>query len=199
MHCWSVPEHRAKRPSRPLWRAGLALVLLLVALPPAIAAPVFEVHEARTRLAKGVYLLDARADIALDADTIEALQSGVPLTIIVEMEVLRERAVVNERIARVTARYRLEVHALSGQYVVTDLAIGASRSFRSYDRAIEHLGHLRDFPLFDAALLQDDQRYVLRIRARLDIEALPSPMRLVAYFDSLWRLPGSWSDWELEP
>ena len=175
------------------------MLLLGVCLAHAADAPVFEIREVQTRLEAGVYRLDARADIEFDAATLEALQSGVPLTVIFDMEVMRERALMNERIAHVTARYRLEVHALSGQYVVSNTGTGTSRNFRTYPEALLDLGQLHDFPLFDAALLEPDEHYLLRVRARLDIEALPSPMRLVAYFDSLWRLPNSWSTWELRP
>ncbi len=200
MHCWLAPEHRATRYARRLRRCGLIALLLFVAATPTRATETsgFEIREVHTRLENGVYLLDAEADVEFSSDTIEALQSGVPLTIVFEMELMRQRPLMDERIASVSARYKLHMHALSGQFIVTDLATGATRNFRTYPEAIAELGRLRDFPLFDAALLDPNEQYRLRMRARLDIEALPSPMRLLAYFDSLWKLSSGWTYWNLQ-
>lgn len=199
MHCWPSPERSAT------WRAGLVRIALLasvlVCLPPhavhASETDGFEVREVSIRLLGGVYRLDAEVDFDFSDDSLEALHSGVPLTVLVEMEVLRERFLMDARVARVTAHYQLHVHALSGHYVVTDLATGASTSFRTYPEAVAALGRIRDFPLFDAALLDEGESYRVRMRASLDVEALPSPMRLLAYFDALWHLPGNWRSWEL--
>ena len=179
-------------------------LLLLCLLPPTPAANAsdaagFEVRDVETRLVDGVYRLDADIDFDFSNESLEALHSGVPLTVMVEMEVLRERLLLDAGVVRVTARYQLHVHALSGQYIATDLATGATRSFRTYPEAVVALGRIRDFPLFDAALLERGESYRLRIRARLDVEALPSPMRLIAYFDSLWHLSSNWRSWELQP
>src|SRR5215467_830927 len=46
----------------------------------------FAVREARTELQDGVYYLDARIEYRLSSDARRALQSGVPLTIRVEVE-----------------------------------------------------------------------------------------------------------------
>ena len=197
MRCCRSPERNAYAPAPALWLVTLAPLLVP---PPAPAQPTdagFEIRSVRTRLVDGVYLLDADIDLDFSDESLEALHSGVPLTVSVEMEVLRERPLMDERIARVTALYELHVHALSGQYVVTALGTGSTRTFRSHPEAVAALGRLRDFPLFDAALLEDDESYRLSMRAVLDIEALPSPMRLIAYFDSLWRLSSAWRSWEL--
>ena len=60
------------------------------------------------------------------------------------------------------------------------------------------LSRIRDIPLIDEHLIDSDSAYTLRLRALLDIEALPSPMRPLAYFSSLWRLKSDWYEWPLE-
>ena len=198
MRCCTSHEHDAPRAARLLWLAALPLLLFMLHAAAESPDAGFEVRSVHTRLVDGVYLLDADIDFDFSDESLEALHSGVPLTVAVEMEVLRERLLVDDRIARVAALYQLHVHALSGQYVVTALATGSTRTFPTYPEAVAELGRLRDFPLFDAALLDDDEAYRLRMRASLDIEALPSPMRLIAYFDSLWRLSSNWYSWELQ-
>ena len=197
MRCCTSPERNAPAAARALWIVTLALLLVQPQASAQGADAGFEIRAMHTRLVDGVYLLDADIDFDFSDESLEALHSGVPLTVSIEMQVLRERPLVDERIAAVSALYELHVHALSGQYVVTALGTGSTRTFRSYPEATADLGRLRDFPLFDAALLDADESYRLRIRAVLDIEALPSPMRLIAYFDALWRLSSTWRSWEL--
>ena len=62
--------------------------------------------------------------------------------------------------------------------------------------AVEALGTIADFPLLDAYLLEGEKHYMLYVRARLDIEALPSPLRPLAYLSSLWRLESEWYRWQ---
>ena len=51
--------------------------------------------------------------------------------------------------------------------------------------------------LFEQNLLIKDKIYIARIRAYLDIESLPPPMRPQAYFSSNWELTNEWYKWEL--
>jgi hypothetical protein len=51
--------------------------------------------------------------------------------------------------------------------------------------------------LFDGASLDSDAAYRGRLRARLDIEALPSPLRPLAYVSPSWHSTGEWYEWPL--
>ncbi len=186
-------------------RAGLLLATLaLLASPMARGGPPgtekFAVERVSARLVDGVYLLDADLDLRFEDSSLEAMANGVPLTVALDIEVLRvRRHLWDPRIARLSARYTIRAHPLTGRYLVTDLASGASRSFPDIAQARAALGRIRGFPLIDAKLLEPGARYRLRVRARLDIEALPSPLRPLAYLESLWRLRGGWSEWSFEP
>jgi hypothetical protein len=46
-------------------------------------------------------------------------------------------------------------------------------------------------------LLVSDERYEGALRARLDIEALPAPLRVFAYLSDDWRLTSEWYTWPL--
>ena len=61
------------------------------------------------------------------------------------------------------------------------------------------LGTVRSFPVIDRAALDPDGDYRLRLRPRVDIEALPSPLRVLAHLKALWRGGGRWSEWPLVP
>ena len=158
----------------------------------------FRVLKADTRLVRGVYLLDARLNYDLSNDVAKALLSGVPLTIELEIEVLRNRTWLwDETVASLVQRYRLEYHALAEQYVITNLNSGLLKSFPTRGTAIDYIEHIRNFPLLDRSLLNPTEIYHARLRVSLDIESLPTPLRPVAYLSSDWRLGSEWYAWPL--
>ena len=75
---------------------------------------------------------------------------------------------------------------------------GETQVFGSLGELVVGLGKIRNFPLLDEHLIGDEGHYYLRLRALLDIESLPSPMRPWAYFSSLWRLQSNWYEWPIE-
>lgn len=158
----------------------------------------FRVIDAQTRLVEGVYRLDAKIVYDFSQATLDALNSGVPLTISLEIEVLRKRDWLwDETVAELQQRFRLEYHALARQYLITNLNSGEFKSFPTRDTALEFLGNIRDFPLLDRSLLNDNEPYYAQIRTALDIEALPTPLRIVAYLSGDWRLSSEWYAWPL--
>ena len=56
-----------------------------------------------------------------------------------------------------------------------------------------------DLPLIDANLLKPREKYTVRMRADIDIESLPTPVRLWAYLGSEWSLKSNWYQWSLKP
>ena len=95
-------------------------------------------------------------------------------------------------------RYRLEFHALSKRYVLTNVNAGVSQTFDYLDDALTALGTIDGFPLIDRGLLRDGERYTGTLRARLDIEKLPAPLRPLAYLSSQWRLSSDRHTWSLQ-
>lgn len=180
------------------WRRGpWALLAGLLWIASAWAAG-FEVLQASTRLEGGVYRLSARFEYHFSAPALEALQNGVPLTIKVEMNVLKRRPWLwDETVYTLAQRFRLEYHALSRQYLATNLNSGERRGFRSQAAALEFLGKIDDFPFLDSSLLKTGEHYEGALRVELDIEALPAPLRLFAYLSEDWRFTSEWYTWPL--
>ena len=201
MHASTRAEGLARRLRR-LARVTLSFVLLAAAAPTSSSPESddrgFLVRDARARLDGGRYVLNAKVELRFSAESLEAMENGVPLTLLLEAEVLRERALVNERVAYRRARYRIKTHALSDRYVVTYLDSGDTRAFRSFDEMASQLGEVDGFPLLEQAALDPRDRYVARLRVRLDIEALPSPLRLLAYLSPVWRLSSDWYELRLD-
>jgi len=160
----------------------------------------FKVRKAETALVEDVFRLNANIDFHLSKEAKEALQSGVPLVLEIQIQVLRERPWVwNALVAKLTQRYRVHYHALSQRYLVKNLNTGVQSSFRTLDGVLLVIGTLKDFPMLDKHILESAQSYIGKLRADLDIEALPTPIRLWAYSSPKWRLGSGWYEWQLQP
>jgi len=159
----------------------------------------FAVREARTELRDGVYFLDARIEYRLSSDARRALQSGVPLTIRVEVELLKPRRLwFDSEEAALRQRYQLEYHALSERFTVQNLNSGDQSSFSTLYAALDSLSRINHFPVIDAALLDSSRHdYYVRMRSVLDVEKLTGPLRLIAFWRRDWSLGSDWYKWQL--
>jgi hypothetical protein len=159
----------------------------------------FEVREASTELRAGVYFLNARIGYRLSSEAREALQSGVPLTIRIDVELLNTRRFwFDGEDAALRQRYQLEYHALSERYILTNLNSGDPTSFATLFSALNYLGRIDRLPLIDATLLDPEEDYDLRLRAVLDVEQFPGPLRLLAFWRRDWSLASDWYRWPLQ-
>jgi len=190
----AMPDKHGGRRSGAVWLTLLGL-LLCAGL---VWASGFQVLNVSTRLEDNVYWLNADLDYDFSAPALDALDSGVPLTVELQIQILRPRTWVwDEVVADLRQRFRLEYHALAGQYLITNLNNGELASFPSRGAALNYLGRLRRLPLLEAARLAPGEDYYGQLRSRLDIESLPAPLRPVAYLSPDWRLASEWYRWPL--
>ena len=180
----------------------VVVVLLLGAAPRSIAQEIdpgrFEVRSAESTLEDGVYYLNAWLELRLPPDVREALHSGVPLTIRLDVELLHDRRWwVDADIAELTWRYELDYHALTERYVVTNLNTRDRSSFATLFAALNELGRVERLALIDAVLLEPGRRYDVRLRVVLDMERLPGPLRLLAFWRRDFSIASEWYQWRL--
>lgn len=158
----------------------------------------FQIHTAYSELIDGVYYLNADIEYSLDEPALKALESSLPLTIKVEIELVRDRRFVwDETMARLEHVDQIAYHPLSQRYLVREFATGEVESFASYRAAIARLGQVSDVPLIDARLLDPDARYRVRIRAVLDLSEYSAPLRVYASFWQNWTIASEWYEWVL--
>jgi hypothetical protein len=188
-------------PARAAHLRWLWLMLLLTLAPGSALAENFIITGVHIRLKDNVYLLNANIDYRLTPDVLDALNNGVPITLQVDIEIQRKRSWwwFDADMANLQQRYQLQYHALSHQYLLSNINSGAFYSFHTLDSALDALGNLHDFPLLDKQLVQPGEKYEVLLHAKLDIEALPSPLRPLAYITPAWRLDSDWYTWSLTP
>lgn len=185
-------------------RAVVATLVLLfaatgIAQDPIVREGYFEVRSAATELVDGVHLLDSRLQLVLSSEALEALNNGVPLTIELQMQLLRKRAFYLDALdAELEVRFELEYRPLSQRYIVRNLNSGHQDSFATLYSALNNLGRVTALPIIDDALLAQNRDYRVRVRAMLQTQQYPAPLRLLFFWRSQWQLQSEWYEWTLE-
>jgi len=159
----------------------------------------FNVRSASTSLVNGVQELDARLQLILSEDALGALVSGVPLTIELDVEVIRVRRFMPDAVtAELNLQYELEYRPLSQRYIVRNLNSGDQDSFATLFSALNNLGRVQGLPIIDDSLLSPDSNYRIRLRALLSTRQYSAPLRLLFFWRDEWQLKSDWYEWRLE-
>jgi hypothetical protein len=179
---------------------AFTLALLLGGLVPASAEEGLSVEQVETRLVDNVFIMSATLDYRFSAAALEALENGVPLTILVQIQVRRAGAWLwEDNLADLQLRYAIRYKPLSERYEVYRLPGSEGRSFVTREAAIRALGEIKDLSLIAVESLDPEAEYEVQIRASLDIEELPLPLRPMAYLRPSWSLSSGWTKWPLSP
>jgi len=159
----------------------------------------FEVRSASTEIVDGVHTLDARLQLVLSSEALAALESGVTLTIELQLQAIRQRRfMIDDVEAELAIRYELEYSPVSQRYVVLSLNSGDQDSFATLYSALNSLGRVQGLPVIDDAVLSSDSTYRVRLRAMLNTERYPAALRVLFFWRGQWQLQSEWFEWLLE-
>ena len=158
----------------------------------------FEIRSAQSQLIDGVHMLDARMQLVLSGEALEALSSGFTLTIELQLELIRVRRwYLDDVEAELATRYELNYHPLSQRYIVRNLNSGEQDSFATLYSALNNLGRVQRLPLIDDTLLEPDSDYRVRARALLQTRQYSAPIRMIFFWRGQWQLESEWFEWML--
>ncbi|MEQ9561660.1 MAG: DUF4390 domain-containing protein [Woeseiaceae bacterium] len=193
------------------WRArgrawtAIAGLLGVVAFAPLRAqdstdrAGYFDVRSASTTLVDGVHQLEARLQLVLSDDALDALNSGVALRIEMNLDVIRVRRFIPDAVeAELIWQYELEYRPLSQRYIVRNVNSGIQDSYATLYSALNNLGRVQGLPVIDDSLLDPDSRYRVRFRAALSTQQYPAPLRIILFWRDEWQLKSDWFEWYLD-
>jgi hypothetical protein len=186
-----------------LWRRAVFVVITLLAGASAVRAQGddeggFTVRSAESELVSGVYLVNATIDLRLSSEARTALEAGVPLTVHIEVDLIRVRRFwIDDEEADVDQRFELAYHALTERYIVRNLNSGDQVSFATVMAALNYLGRIERLPFIDAALLAPGRAYDARIKAELDMDEFSGPLRLLTFWRRDFSLESEWYRWRL--
>lgn len=132
-------------------------------------------------------------DLSLTDAAEQALAHGVPLIVIHEIALEKNGWLWNRVQQQSSERHRLRYHALSGRYVV-DSDDAVLDTFRTVSDALEFINSTS--ATFDVPA--PGPAYTVAVRSRIDINALPAPLRPTALFSPQWQLSSDWSQWPID-
>lgn len=159
----------------------------------------FEVRSAATEVVGDVHTLDARLQLVLSSEALQALESGVTLLIELQLQVIRVRRLIMDAVeAELAIRYELEYRPVSQRYIVRNLNSGDQDSFSTLYSALNSLGRVQGLPVIDDEVLDENAEYRVRLRAMLNTERYPAALRILFFWRGEWQLQSEWFEWSLE-
>jgi Domain of unknown function (DUF4390) len=183
-----------------LWSViGLFMLAALGFAPPLVAdeAGEFRISDAHAWASGNAHLLDAQFSIRLSSGAKEALENGVPLTLELQVQLVKKHEWLWDSVMVEHVQVRqLEYYPLSRSYLVKDLNKGTQGNFSRLDDALQAAGTIEKLVLTSKPL-GSKHSYEVRLRGSLDIESLPTPVRLLAYVSSGWDMDSEWYAWPL--
>lgn len=176
-------------------RFGLLLLAFLTGA--VAAADGFIIQRAEVQRRGVDYVLNADIAYRFSAEPLEALENGVPLTIVLRWTIERERAYWwNQMVAADQRRLEIRYHPLGQLYQMSTAERPDPQRYSSLRALLTALGTIRGLPLVAEDRLEPGASYLIDLSASLDIESLPLPLRPTAYLTPSWYLsspPYRWS------
>jgi hypothetical protein len=186
-------------PSRVYISASKICCLLIALVSTALNAADFSttIKTASLEKHKDWYQLNAEVVYNLSPTAIEAIQSSLVLVWILNIKLTENRPIWDKTIFHKKYRYKIRYHALLSSYSISDE--NSSRYFNSLTTALADLSHLRNLNIINSVDIKKNSTYHVAIHLKFDKEALPLPLRALAYLDSNWDLSSDWYLWTLPP
>jgi hypothetical protein len=121
----------------------------------------------------------------------DAVNRGLPLIFVTEIEVLRPRWYwFDEKNVIISQSHRLSYNALTQQYRVSSGAL--SQRFDTLTEAIAMISRVRHLRIGSRQDFKTGSQYEMAIRIRLDTTQLPKPFQVNAMTNKEWTLASEW-------
>lgn len=140
------------------------------------------------------YQFDADFDITLNHKLEHALEKGIVLYFVTELNLVSSRWYwLDEKVAQSRVREGLSYYALTRQYRLSRGTF--SQNFGTLKEALQALGRVRNRPIIPTTGLRPDMEYAVEMRMRLDISALPKPFQVETLGSREWDLSTGMIRW----
>lgn len=179
----------------------LAPVLSLVLLTSAMAEE-FNILSAKAWFDHSQLRVDAQLDLELSEEVEEAVNKGIPVTILVDLSLykVRNALIWDSEIANWQFPYQLQYHALTRHYLIKYPHSERVEPYPTISAALKALaGFSFESEVIGETLPASKRGYKLAMQVKLDVESLPAPLRVMARVLPSWRLKSSWFEWRMQP
>ena len=173
-------------------------LMALFALPQTLwAAEDVSLKFAEIRAVNEGYELEAQFVLNPNRTLEEALEKGVALHFIAELEVTRPRSWwLNESIGEATRRMRIYYNLLLRRYVVD--AGYVTQTAPTLDEALMILGRIEHWQVLERGMLKSGRRYEARLRLRMDASQMAKPLQIGALTNARWDMQSGWFEWKFD-
>lgn len=184
--CTPLPLRRP-----PPWWVVALFVTALALFTPQAQADSIPVKSAELRAIDGEVVLNAEFDFIFNPTLEDALQNGIPLYFVLDIELSRARWWwLDEKVVQTALTYRVSYNALTRQYRVASGLL--SQSYGSLDEVQRYIGRITSRPVIRLDALTSGARYDAAVRLRLDVNQLPKPFQVNALASREWTLASEW-------
>ena len=131
----------------------------------------------------------------------DALQRGIPIYFLAEVDVLRERWYwTNRKISSVQRQLRLayqpltrrwRINITAGEAAASAQGLALNQNFDSVQDAMAVVRRISHWRVADAADIEVGSKYLVEFRFRLDVTQLPRPLQIGTLGQSDWRIERS--------
>lgn len=146
------------------------------------------------------YKVALDATIQMSKAQVDVLENGIPLT-------FSYMLTVEEKVGLTWAEgdnkpklynFKVAYNALTQQYVVSTLRGKKYENFPTLSLALAYIAEPKNLKV---EIVDREANGIYRggVRLRLDINELPTPLRIPAYLSKEWRLDSGWKYWEFDP
>ena len=204
-HCWKSVQLKLNGMARTsLWLRALCAGVFFGA---AFVLPVHaqsssnsqvEVSQLRLERSEGALLLQSTLRLDLSTTIEDALQKGMPIYFVTEVDLSRDRWYwYDKKIGLIARHYRLAYQPLTRMWRLNvsrdpigagGLANSLSQTFETLPEALSAIRRTVNWKLADVADLDSDNKYTLSFKFRLDVSQLPRPFQIMAGTQSEWNV-----------
>ncbi len=196
----SLRNPPAPRLAPPPWLLALALLVCVgfAGMAPPARADGIPVKSAELRVIDGEVVLNAEFDFTFNPTLEEALQNGIPLYFVLEIELSRARWYwLDEKVLQSALTYRVSWNALTRQYRVASGLL--TQNYASLEEVERYIGRVNSRPVIRVDALTKGARYDAAVRLRLDVNQLPKPFQVNALASREWTLASEWQRFVFTP
>jgi hypothetical protein len=146
---------------------------------------------------EGIFL-STRLNFELPSSLEDALNRGMPLSFVIQADVVRERWYWADKLVNRTDRYiRLSYQPLSKRWRIyvsaqpiqaTGLGVSLGQSFDSLSEALQSIQRVSRWRIADVSAIDSSSKQRLDFRFRLDLTQLPQPLQFGALGGAGWGL-----------
>ncbi|MGL4674739.1 MAG: DUF4390 domain-containing protein [Wohlfahrtiimonas sp.] len=147
-----------------------------------------------------IYKVAIEATIKMSDEQVEILENGISLTFSYTFAVEEKVGLVwlEGENDQKTYNYTVSYNALTQQYVVHAHRNKKYENFPTLTLALAYIAEPKNM-IIEIVNRQSNRVYRGGVRLKLDINELPTPLRVPAYLSREWNLDTGWKYWEFAP